>query len=263
MDTGCFKGTILKTLFIPKYVSVMNANLESPEPLKTIECDEESEFFTSVNGILYTKDKKSLVFFPINYSKSFTTPNFIENIGYYSFGLSFIESITFTPNVKTIETYAFIGTQLKSLNLPSSINLNGFGQFQSCKSLNEITIENGVTSISSLCFMEANISSIVFPNTLRSIGLKAFAYCYNLIDVTIPRSVTSLGGGCFSSHTNITFEEGSPFIRDDQNLIFNSRTVLSLCLSEKESYTIPEDVVLIHDNVFSDNNNLKTIIFDG
>ncbi|EAY19655.1 cell surface protein, putative [Trichomonas vaginalis G3] len=263
MNTGCFKGTVLKSLFIPKYVSVIYANIESPKPLKTIECDELSELFTSVNGILYTKDKKSLVFFPRNHSKSFTTPDFIENIGYFAFGYSLLESITCTPNVKTIETYAFVNSQLKSLNLPSFINLNGIGQFQSCLSLNEITIEDGVTIISPLCFSVANISSIVFPNTLKIIGPNVFSYCYNLINVTIPSSVTYLGGRCFSSHTNITFEEGSRFIRDDQNLIYNSRTALSLCLSEKESYTIPENVEVIRDSVFSENGNLKTIVFDG
>ncbi|EAY00461.1 surface antigen Bsp, putative [Trichomonas vaginalis G3] len=241
----------------------MYANRDSPEPLQSIQCDELSEFFTSVNGVLYTKDKKSLVFFPRNHSKSFILPDFIENIGYYAFGNSLIESITFTPNVKTIEAYAFKGSLLKSLNLPAFINLNNYGQFQNCQNLNEITIENGVTTISPTCFMGANISCIVFPNTLRFIGINAFANCYNLINVTIPRSVTDLGGRCFSSHTNITFEEGSRFIRDDQNLIYNSRTTLSLCLSEKESYTIPEDVERIYDNLFSENDNLKTIVFEG
>ncbi|EAY12833.1 surface antigen BspA-like [Trichomonas vaginalis G3] len=256
MDTSCFKGTILKSLLIPKYVSMIKANVESPEPLQSIECDELNEFFTSVNEILYTKDKKSLVFFPRNHSKSFTTPDFIENIGYYAFALSFIESITFAPNVKTIETYAFSGSRLKSLSLLPYINLNGYGQFQDCKSLNEIII-------SAICFMETSISSIVFPNTLRIIGLNAFAHCYNLINVTIPSSVTDLGGRCFSPHTNITFEEGSRFIKDDQNLIYNSRSALSLRLSEKESYTIPEFVEEICDDVFSENNNIKTIVFDG
>ncbi|EAY05163.1 hypothetical protein TVAG_058200 [Trichomonas vaginalis G3] len=263
MDSGCFKGTILKNLFIPKHVSMMNANIDSPEPLKTIECDELSDSFTSVNGILYTKDKKSLVFFPRNNSKSFTTPNFIENIGYYAFGYSLLVSITFTSNIKTIETYAFLGSQLKSMNLQPFINLNGYGQFQNCASLNEITIENGVTKISAICFYGVNISSIVFPNTLKTIGANAFAKCNNLINVTIPSSVTVLGGRCFSPHTNITFEEGSQFISDDQNLIYNSRTALSLRLSEKESYTIPEYVEEIRDNVFNENNNLKTIVFEG
>ncbi|EAX88743.1 cell surface protein, putative [Trichomonas vaginalis G3] len=121
---------------------------------------------------------------------------------------------------------------------------------------------NEVKTITSGCFKNANISSIIFPEGLLSIDYTAFANCNNLRAVTIPSSVNSLGGQCFPSQTVITFADGSPFLQDDQGLIYNSPTMLVLYLSERDSYTIPSIVETIHNSVFSGNNILKTIIFE-
>ncbi|EAX96954.1 surface antigen Bsp, putative [Trichomonas vaginalis G3] len=121
---------------------------------------------------------------------------------------------------------------------------------------------NEVKAITPVCFKGTNISCITFPEGLLTIGFTAFANCNNLKAITIPRSVNSLGGQCFPPHTVITFEDGSPFFQDDQELIYNSRTTLVLYLSERDSYTIPSFVETIHNNVFSGNNQLITIHFE-
>ncbi|EAX96956.1 cell surface protein, putative [Trichomonas vaginalis G3] len=244
-------------------MSVMDGKIVSPQTLKTIECDEQNEFFTSVDGILYSKNKKILICFPGNHSKSFTTPDFIEKIGSYSFGYSLIESIIFTPNVKTLDTCSFAYSHLKSVNIPNTLQFIRSCEFIECKFLTEIVLGNDVRTITPGCFYGTNISSIIFPEGLLTIGHTAFAYCNNLKAVTIPRSVNSLGGQCFPPQTVITFADGSPFFQDDQGLIYNSRTTLILYIIESDSYTIPSFVETIHNNVFSGNNILKTIIFEA
>ena len=203
-----------------------------------------------------------MTYFPGNYSKSFTTPDFIEKIGYYSFGFSLIESIIFTQNVKTLEYYAFAKSCLKSVNIPNTLQFTRSSEFIQCKFLTEIILGNELKTITPECFLGTNISSIIFPEGLLTIGFTAFASCDNLRALTIPRSVDSIGGQCFPPLTVITFADGSPFFQDDQGLIYNSRTTLVLYLSERDSFTISSFVEIIHNSVFRNNNLLRTIIFE-
>ncbi|EAX96951.1 surface antigen BspA-like [Trichomonas vaginalis G3] len=142
------------------------------------------------------------------------------------------------------------------------MQLKNFGEFESCESLNEIILGNEITKITSYCFANTNISSIILPELLVSIYYNAFANCTNLRAVIIPRSVNYLGGHCFPPSTLVTFAEGSSLIQDEQGLVYSRQTELVLYLRDNYSYTIPWFVESLGNGVFSENYQLKSIIFE-
>ena len=92
--------------------------------------------------------------------KSITLPNSLTYIGGYAFSYcSYLSTVSFSPNLKTIEGYAFCGCyNLSSVILPTSLSSIGIRAFQGNSALTELRI----------------------PSSVESIGAEAFAGCSNL-----------------------------------------------------------------------------------
>ena len=97
----------------------------------------------------------------------------------------------------------FIGNETNVV-IPSKIDGKavtsiGWGAFEYCTSLTEVTIGNGVTSIGGYAFEYCTgLTEVTIGNSVTSIGDEAFRYCESLIKVTIPDSVISIGWYAFS-----------------------------------------------------------------
>lgn len=77
----------LEKIFLPKTITnIHQIALIQTENLVSIEVDKENEYFTSVDGVLYTKDLKKIVKYPDNKANSyFVVPDGVEELGYCSF----------------------------------------------------------------------------------------------------------------------------------------------------------------------------------
>ncbi len=93
--------------------------------LENIWVDENNPNYTSIDGVVYTKDKTSLVCYPAG-RKEAQIPDGVTSIG----------------------TYAFAGCNaLKSITIPDGVTSIGNGAFSGCSALEIITIPDSVTSI--------------------------------------------------------------------------------------------------------------------
>lgn len=84
-----------------------------------------NQSFEADNGILFSKDKKTIVQFPLCYKiSSYTIPATVETLGEYSFAnLHNDISFTFSEGLKNIKANAFLNTlEGQCLKLPSSIS---------------------------------------------------------------------------------------------------------------------------------------------
>ena len=201
-----------------------------------------SHYSSDASGVLFSKDKTTLVQCPGAFSGSYAIPNSVTSIGDYAFsGCSSLTSVTIPDSVTSIGKWAFSECKsLTSVTIPGSVTSIGVGAFASCTSLTGIwvaegssyyasdasgvlfnkdmttlvqcpgafaayTIPDSVTRIGERAFYYCtSLTSVTIPNSVRSIGKWAFSHCTSLTSVTIPNSVTSIGDGAFASCTSLT-----------------------------------------------------------
>ncbi|MDB4666378.1 leucine-rich repeat protein [Akkermansiaceae bacterium] len=155
--------------------------------------------------------------------------------------------------VTRIGGYAFNGSKLTSITIPSSVTRIEHSAFWACSSLTNVTIPDSITSIESFTFYYcSNLTSITIPESVTSIGEYAFDQCSSLANITIPASVSSIGNGVFSgcgSLTNIIIPHGITSIGES---LFN------FCHSLK-SISIPSGVTEIGRDALAGCYNLESI----
>ena len=146
--------------------------------LTAINVESGNTAYCSENGILFNKDKTTLIQYPA--SKTGTTyaiPNGVTSIGDYAF-------------------YDCDG--LAAITIPNSVTSIGSSVFAHCDGLKQVTLPNKLASIEGQTFYSCDLlAEITIPNSVESIGSSAFANCYALTQVTIGNGVESIGDYAF------------------------------------------------------------------
>ena len=130
----------------------------------------------------------------------------VTSIGDNAFNACFgVENIKIPQGVKRIGIYAFrYCTNLKTINLPSSITYISDGAFCKCYSLESIKIPNGITSIEMGTFDDCiRLKKIIIPNSVTNIGWAAFSGCRSLTSFCVPDTVTCIESYAFSCCTEL------------------------------------------------------------
>ena len=222
----------LTNIIIPDSVIIMGYGaFNGCTSLTEIKVASKNANYVSVNGVLYNKNKTTLMHYPAgkkdkNYSildgvteidgcafkgctslYAVTIPNGVTCINIETFtNCTSLTSITIPSSVTSIGGNAFEGcASLTSITIPNSVTSIGDSAFYGCSSLTSITIPNGVMEIGELTFRNcANLTSITISDGVTSIGYSAFEYCTSLKSITIPESVTSIGDCAFADCTSLT-----------------------------------------------------------
>lgn len=189
--------------------------------------------YTQIDGTRYAlKNNEATLVLQLNDVTTKTIPEKVTYKGY-------------TYKVTAISRDAFANrTALTKVVIPDSVTSIGYGAFEGCTSLEEMTLpfigktktgtedtnfgyifgssgyydanENvpeslkkviitSATAIDDYAFYRcSSITGLVLPNTLKTIGTSAFAYCSSLTKVIIPYSVTTIGHGAFGSCPKLT-----------------------------------------------------------
>lgn len=117
--------------------------------LKSITVAEDNPAFTSLDGVLYSKDMKTLVAYPCGGKTDFTVPIQVEHIGDYAFFRCYkLVSVVMNNNVTTIGDNAFAFCwNLRSVRLSDNLTSIDGEAFLSCGWLTTMTLPVNVTSI--------------------------------------------------------------------------------------------------------------------
>jgi hypothetical protein len=87
--------------------------------LANINVSAKNEDFTSVEGVLYSKDKTELIAFPAGRTGNFAIPSHVKEIGQFAFSNTKLTSITIPETVTYIAEDTFEGaSQLQSISIP-------------------------------------------------------------------------------------------------------------------------------------------------
>lgn len=148
--------------------------LENNQRVTAFEVDEENEHFCDVDGVLFTKDMKTLLFYPIAkdlVEEKNDEGNIIE-----------VSEYTIPDGVETIRTKAFYKSY----------------------PLKEITIPDSVKRIEEKAFFRCDkITELKLPQSLEFIGKDAFSYCNGLKELDIPASIKQIDVYAFYNCTNL------------------------------------------------------------
>ncbi len=114
--------------------------------LKSVDISENAENFSSIDGVLFSKDGKELVYYPDGKTeKSYTVPETTVRIGGNSFYTNCnIQSIVLPKKLTTIGRSAFSGCEdLSQINIPESVSLIYGDAFRNCTKLKKVDLPNG------------------------------------------------------------------------------------------------------------------------
>src|SRR5574344_1546704 len=165
ISDGAFFGcTDLTSITIPSSVTFIGGyTFSCCTGLMSINVDEANTKYCSDGGILFNKDKTTL----------------LAMYGGYK-GDSFIHN-----SVKSIEYCAFAYCKdLTSVTIPNSVVSIGSSTFEFCTGLTTITIPDSVKWIGSDTFAGCSgLTSVTIPKSVIEIGVTAFNECKSLCDI--------------------------------------------------------------------------------
>lgn len=221
----------------------------------------------------------------------------VNTIGYSAFkGNDYITTVNFSNSITYIKDEAFSNCEfLKIVNLSSNLKTIEYEAFKSCESIESIIIPSKVSKIDEGAFANCSSLSKVKFNTkkIETLSWRLFADCTNLKNITIPEGVKKIDGRCFESSgivsisisktVNYIYNSGwnnwaDPFENckklskinvDSQNntyssingVLVNKKKTLILYLPyQKTSFSVPNGVKYLSDDVFYGKINLKSIV---
>lgn len=252
--TGC---SSLLSISIPGSVKLIDSYAFS-NCSGDVAVDSSNPNYLSENGILYNKNKTTLIHCPTSTSGDFIVPGTVINVESYAFsGSSHLTGITILGSVQTIGSHAFSGCSgLTNISIPNSVSSIGSYAFSDCSSLPDIIIPGSVTTIEEGTFWASGISSITIPASVSSIGSFSFFSCNNLQNINIPGSVTTIANNAFSSCSELKIITIPGSVTSIENYVFSDCVSLS-------KITIPNSVRAIGSYSFSNCSNLNSISIPG
>lgn len=230
--------TSLKSVNIPAAVTELYTSaFDHCDSLSGIDVDENNSYFSSVDGVLFSKSKSTLLCCPSGMeTDSYQIPDYVTSLAGGAFKYcSGLTSITVPDSVRSMGGYAFAGCKnIKEITLPGEIDEISDGMFWGCESLMSIVVPDGVQRIGDSAFYQCYaLSSVSIPDSVQSIGWDAFYYCGSLTSIELPSGLESINDSTFSH------------------------------CGALESITIPNTVKSICERAFSNCSALKDIYFNG
>ncbi len=221
IQDSAFRGcTRLSTITLPKSLeNVGKGVFGSCHSLKAISIDMENPKYSSVDGVLLTKDMTVLAAYPAGKEGAYAVPDTVTTLGRSLFnGNNGLTTLAIPASVKWIDPFfATICPALTSVTInpanPNFASIDGVLFDKACTNLwyyprgrqGAYTIPNNARHLAASAFSFCNgLTAVTISDGIREIPFCAFAGCKNLAEVTIPNSVTNVNPAAFYECANIT-----------------------------------------------------------
>lgn len=250
VGSAIYNAPKLTTITLPKKLKpftyetgdgMMEGGFEACPNLTEYKVDPGNADFVAVNGVLFSKDMKTLYFYPAaKAGASYTIPSTVELIARQAFqGVKGITTMHIPAKVKNINAMAFRGmSNLERIIFDANSQLEDiqYYAFWSCNKLKEVTLPKSLLYLNEIFYVCTGLETINIPagSKLRGIKIKAFA------------TNTKLKAFNFLGDCDLEKIERNVFAD----------------LSNLQSFKIPKSVKTIESNAFIGCTNMKTVTFD-
>ena len=189
-------GTAVEALRLPAGLCSLDPTaLEDCRALQTLQAAEDSEFFSSVDGVLYDRAQQQLLLCPAGRTGTLTLPASVRGLGCSLSACPFLSGVSVSPEnpcFKSIDgllcsadgsvLLACPGGRGGTVFLPAGVERIGEGAFAG----------------------HASLSTAILGEGVRVIEAGAFACCPALVQLDLPLSLCSVGADAFSGCAGLT-----------------------------------------------------------
>ena len=243
--------------------SGLDSWIKGCDSLKAFTVSENNPHYKSMNGILYSKDGKTVG--PVPPAISFDSINWngISAIGDFAFCGRETQraDIEIPSQITSIGDYAFCGYggswYDSSYDGTVSIKLNeglvsiGEYAFSSIYYLEEIDLPDSLTTLGKGAFASDNqLKSMTIPPKVTVIPDSLFEECLNLESVTLPNGITEIGQLAFYSNKFTSVQLPTSLKKIDDKAFLSSKL---------SSIVIPDSVEYIGESAFQYSDSLKRV----
>jgi hypothetical protein len=139
-----YNSTAMTSVMIPYSVTNMESNpFGYCTSLTAIMADDSNSVYSSVSGILFSKNHTALINYPGGKAGSYTIPGDVTSIGDFAFAWCYgLTGITIPDGITNIGKQAFWNDNgLHSITIPASVAYIGELAFSACQGVTAITVD--------------------------------------------------------------------------------------------------------------------------
>lgn len=236
----------VETVYIPASITKFDAsNFFACPKLKTIVVDEGNDVYCSVDGVMFSKDKTKIVRFPTINSEAYAILNTVNTIGEQAFYDSNVKNVEIPSSVTYIQRSAFNSCKkLETLTIPNSVISIGGNAFAGCSNLTSITLSDELEKIEGSTFNFCNsLRTLHFGKKIKEIDPYAFSYCPSLQRFSVDEM-----NSVYSTNDGILFDkDGERVVRCPEGLY-------------ADELRLADDVKEIGDHAFMRCANIRTFV---
>lgn len=228
-------------------------------------CEEGNNYFSSKDGVLYTKDGQSLVMFPpALIEATLTIPDGTRKLAPYALSnCTALTKVILPESLEEIGDFAFRSCNLSEFTIGKNVRHIGCGVFQSNKKLNTITLAEGNTAFTltdgmlvdkaakTLVAVVYNIKDIPVPAGVDSVAPYLCYQNVNPTSFTAPASVRVIGRYAFNQATGLK-TLAFPGLQNIETAAFSG-------IANVDSIIFPSTLRIIGPSAFSSAKGLKSI----
>ncbi len=179
----------LESVYIPKSVTEIEPYaFLNCDGLESIEVDKDNPNFASENGVLFDKEKRTLISYPQGKKdKKYAVPDSVQKIDGFAFMYCLLEEVVVPDSVTELGRSAFESSpNLRVVVLPATIKEILFATFQGCSSLKDVSIPEGVVILDKFAFYDCNaLQRVRIPASVKKIDESTFKSCPSLETIEI------------------------------------------------------------------------------
>ena len=187
-------------LSCPEFDDSYTANCEAAL-CRILSYEVSNNSFKNIGDVLYTSDGKTLVLYPNAKIGSYDIPDGVHAIAQKAFCFTKISKVSLPDSVISIGEAAFADSELEEIRFGTGITSfpnEITGVFERCRNLKSIDIPGTIQIIPSGMFFGCeNLSSVTLHEGTTEIGGYAFQYCSSLHEIHLPDSITYVGDDNF------------------------------------------------------------------
>ena len=211
IENDAFSGCeSLTSITIPEKVRKIQGNpfIECSK-LTKINVNKNNKTYTSIDGILFTKSKKTLAIYPLGKKNSaYSVPKTVYKIAENAFSeSSSIKTIKMTNSVKRIEDNAFAHCyRLKNVTLSQRLTYIGEQVFNDTEfNDTDSNWKNGYLYCgNALISVKQNLKQVTVKKGTRILGTRAIDLCENLKKVTLPEGLLYINDYALHDDTKLS-----------------------------------------------------------